>query len=223
MPTQNLELPKFIQTMIIKNNATLGGNNEAIPRTEDYDDGYFLLKILKETFSEASKVKNIDFIHNLGIDEIKHMVELLTTQCQKIEAPLRPQLEKLCQNIIVTIFEIPDGVVNFTCELKDKLDDNVDVNITPESNDKIKYEFNDLRDIRTANKEVLKRRVIDSLIQGGSYDLSSYETYEKDIEDISDDLAVGYSMLRLLNTYLLFLEEKKINENKPLEKAFVHL
>jgi hypothetical protein len=88
-------------------------------------------------------------------------------ECKKEEEPIRPQLEKLCENMVNSAFSIPEETVNFKCKLVGKIKPKNSMRILPEDNDFFDgYDFEDVDEAELTNKVILKRRFVNSLIQG---------------------------------------------------------
>lgn len=219
-----IKLPSFLSQRILKNNTSLG-NNDAIPSLED--DMPFLYKITKKRYKEITddlalslNIKNA----NTDIESLNNLLNKLITIVQKKEKLIREQLEKICINCLITLFDIPSDSVVINCNLVDKMDGNITVQVLPESNDLIKYEFQDTKDIKLTNKEVLKRRMIDCLIQGVSYSLSNiHSLYEKEINKLDEELIPLYNQISIIKDYLLFNMEEHIDEKHPITNAYVEV
>jgi hypothetical protein len=211
------KLPKFIYDKVISNKTTLG-DNPCVPKTEEYDEFPYLYSLLKERYDEVSSNFYSD-----NIEEIENELQIIITETIKEESKVRPQLQMLCENIITDIFLIPKDAVDFDCELVDKLENTMKISLTPESSKKLHYEFDNVNDIKNSNKEVLKRRFINSLIQGASYLLSDISNYYDDIIDISPKLYDNYIRIRELSDYILFNKEMSCSDCQKNQGAFVNV
>ena len=102
----SLKLEPFIYKAILNKSTSLG-DNPAIPPYGDFGLEYH---VVKNKFEEVSEI--IDKYIEDGELESKDTNYLLSVLSQKIveckekEEPIRPQLQKLCENIVNNIFAI---------------------------------------------------------------------------------------------------------------------
>lgn len=211
-------LPQFL-FKLVKSHHTSLGENDAFPTSYDYPFDYVLLK---ERYNEVC-----DAIEGLGLESLDEdylVSELssLVTQCKRLEKPIKDTLEKICENALNKLFAIPEESINLHFKLVDKIKFKSDVRIKPESSDESKYTFKDIEDIDLTNKEVMKRRFIDALIQGASYTYSRIEgLYIGDIDKINQDLPRLYRKIRVINDYLLFTKKEELSDKNPMQGSYV--
>lgn len=214
----NRLLPKFL-FKLVKNHQTSLGDNEAFPNGDEYPFDYILLK---ERFNEVC-----DNFEKLGLeknDEDYLMSELssLVTTCKELEQPIRDSLEKICENALNRLFAIPKEMVNMEFKLVDKITFKNSIRVKPESNADVTYTFKDITDIDLSNKAIAKRRLINSLIQGGSYLLSlDTNLYGDEIEKINPQLLNLYDKIRIINDYLLFTKKEEMSDDNPKQGSYV--
>lgn len=206
---QNLILPKFIYKAI-KDNTTSLGDCPCLPKSDD-----FLYKILKNR--EKQVYDNISlFPQSLDSNDLKKHLSVLMKQCIELEKPIREQLEKYCFNTVVSLFSIPDGFVDIQCKLKDSIDLGNTL-IIPEDEE---YSFDDVSHKERINKEILKRRFIDALIQGAAFQYSVADDNDTD-KDFFEFLNKGgflnlYSQIVTINNFLTFKEKEKISATNQM-------
>lgn len=205
---------------LVKNHRTSLGENDAFPPEEDYPFDY---KILKERYQDI--IKNIveyDGIDNYDEEFLTNRLEELIKICQEIEEPIRPNLEKICTNVILRLFSIPSDTVDFNAKLVDEVQPEKQFRIKPEVASERKFDFESLDDFSNANKSVLKRRLINALIQGASYTYSHIDDlYLHDVYKIDKRLVEIYSEISVINDYLLFIKEEKITDEHPMQGGCV--
>ena len=206
------KLPKFLFDKI-KNHKSFLGNNAAFPPDEDYPFDY---KILKNRYKEVCE--NIDKLNleSLEYDDLVSLLSSLITECKEMEEPLRPHLCKICENAVIELFKIPAETVNLTCELVDKVKPkNHAFRTLPETSDKRDFDFEDMEDFHNVSKVVLKRRLINSLIQGASYTYAlDYDLYLSQIYKLDKRLLDLYDKIIIINDYILFHKDIKIDDKK---------
>ena len=209
-----MKLPSFLFKKLKKHNTSLG-DNPIFPPESSVPFDY---KLVKERYNEIIHKAEINSINFEKIDELKTELSKLIIECVKIEAPIKNELTKLCEDIVYSVFGVPNDIVDVECELVRTLKPKKAFRITP---DDINIEFNDLNDINNANSAVLKRRVINSLIQGAAYDLSSEKYYLDKISNIAPNLIPLYKRIRIINDVLLFSCDEKITDKSPNQGSCV--
>ena len=211
-------LPQFL-FKLVKTHTTSLGDNEVFPSGDDYPFDYI---ILKERFNEVC-----DSIEDLGISDLSEdslMSELssLLNECKELETPIRDSLERICENAVNRLFAIPEGILNIKCKLVDKIKFKNAIRLRPESDGDIKYTFTDVHDIDFSKKAIGKRRVINSLIQGGSYLYANIiGLYIDEINRINPRLLQLYRAITVINDYLLFVKKEEMTDDKPMQGSYV--
>ena len=209
-------LPSDISDMT-ENGGTSLGNNPAFP---DIFDKPFIYTISRQRFEETkNELKSIGEINDVEETDIPSALAKLIQKCREIEKPYRPQLERICFNYIVDLFNVPQESVDILMELKDKIDlDRDSIILDPvDGNGDDGIEFNDVNDALSIKDEVYKRRLLDALCMGGAMSMSSnIESYENEINQINPSLCDLYHKILALNNYLMFTKENldMTDENK---------
>lgn len=223
----SLKLEPFIYKAILNKNTSLG-DNPAIPPYGDFGLEYH---VVKNKFEEVSEI--IDKYIEDGKLESKdpdYLISVLSQkiiECKQKEEPIRPQLQKLCENIVNGIFAIPVETVLLECKLTDEVKPENNIRVLPEEFDEFDenaYNFEDVDEVELANKAILKRRFINCLIQGLSYWLST------DIDDWYDTVVgldkdiwnLWYNIIHI-SDYLLFVKDEKIDEKHPKLMSYVEV
>ena len=211
-------LPSFLFKQLKKHRTSLG-DNPAFPPEGQYPFDY---KITKTRFNEVVEaIEKMEGLESRDEDYLVSTLSELIKKCIEIEKPIRNFLEQICENVINKIFLIPEGSVALSCKLVDSVDLKKSYRIMPEDDDN-EYEFEDLDDINNSNDVILKRRLINSLIQGASYSImKDYELYAGKIYKTSKSLLDLYDKIITINDYLLFTKEEKITEKHICQAASV--
>lgn len=222
---EKIKLPPFIYKAIVNKNTSIG-DNEALPPFGDFGMEY---AIARKGLEEADEVIN-NCIKNVRL-ESKDADYLLTVlnekvdRCRTIEATLKPQLEKLCENIVNITFSIPSETINLKCELVGKVKPEHDVRILPEGDkDGNTYDFNDVDEVELTNKVISKRRFINALIQGLSYWLSTdLDDWYDTVTEMNDELWGLWYDIKHISDYLLYTKKDSINEKHPNLLSYVEV
>ena len=211
-------LPPFLFKMV-KEHMTSLGDNAVFPSGDEYPFDYI---ILKERYNEVCEAIEELGITELDEDSLISELSTLVKECKELERPVRDSLERICENAVNRLFAIPEGIVNIKCKLVDKIKFKKAIRLKPESDDGVKYTFKDVEDIDFSKKAIGKRRVINSLIQGGSYIYANViGLYINEIEKINPKLLKLYRIITILNDYLLFTKEEKMTDEEPMQGSYV--
>lgn len=210
----NYQLPKHIISALLKNQTSLG-EHPALPPDEEET---FLYYLLEDYYNEISNTIEVD-----DVNLIKKELQELLTRCKKIETSCLEALEKLCENVLNQIFEIPEETISIEC----KLTDSVDVSqqrIVPERT--ADFSFDDIDDMSYLTQEIYKRRILNALIVGASMVYANnIEYYVQDLFKIHPELPSLYKRILDLNTKLLYMEKDTLNveDNVDAGKVDVNL
>jgi hypothetical protein len=216
-----LKLPPFIYKRVVKHNTSLG-DNMAFPPEDEYSFDY---KILKQRFIEVTeKIKEIEDINPSDEESLITYLGSLIKECRDIERPIRENLIKICENSVIKLLAIPDETINLNCSLVDRIEPQNSLRVMPESSDNRDFDFEDLTEYESVNKVILKRRLINALIQGASYEYShSYELYLHELFKLNKKLPELYDKITIINDYLLFTKEEDITDKNPMQGAYVEV
>lgn len=199
-------LPEDITNTILKNGTSLK-NNPAIPNIFEHS---YLEKIMNKRFVEVTdELKKIGEINDVPDNNIPTVLNKLILKCQEIEKPYRSELEKLCYNYLVDLFDIPDDTVTIDFRLVDEVEiDTHVIKLDPVYGDDDEIEYDDLIQAETVRDEIYKRRMLDVLSMGAGMQVSSsIKSYLSDIYDIEPKLPDLYRKILALNNYLLLTRE----------------
>lgn len=212
-----MKLPKFLYNSL-KTHATSLGNNDAFPPEKRFPFDYF---IIKKRFNNVCR----RLVELEGNDSLMNEDKLITnltkyiTKCKELEMPFKKALTEICINNVSEMFGVPDETVMINCELVGEIKPKHALRILPEEDEE--YQFNDLTDFDNSNKVILKRRLINSLIQGAAY--SYYNNAINDVYQLNSELPELYERIRTINDYLLFTKEEVIDDKHPRQGACVEV
>lgn len=214
------KLPEYVYKSVKKHNTSLG-DCPAFPPSHDYDFDY---KVLKKRYAEIIDEMNF---YELPLDEVEaeNLLSKLMREAIKKETPIRPQLNKLTENVVNKLFAVPAETINLTCELKDEIEANKSLRILPEDDgdDNDSYVFADVSEISQVDDIVKQRRFVDSLIQGYAMIASRYEDLYSEYFETHGfgELLSLYNKINALNDYLVFVKKEKINKKNPSLISYV--
>ena len=191
---------------VLNRHSTSIGNNPAIP---DIFDVPFLLKVANKRFDETKNtLTNLGSIDDFEDSEIQTMLSKLIAKCKEIERPFRNELEKICLNYVIDLFDVPDETIEVDLNLVDKVDlGKASIILDPIDGDD-DFEYETVDDAKSVMGEVYKRRLLDALCMGEAMCISSdIDSYCDEIEKLSPELCNLYYKIIALNNYSLFMKE----------------
>ena len=208
-----LQLPSHIFSDI-------NSGNTPLSKLPCFPNSGLLLDIAKKRFDDV-KAEFSDDITSYENEEVISKLSKLFAKCLKKEEPIRSQLEKICLNSIVELFDIPEDGVRFECELTPNISNHTEFHITPDTDENFEYE--DYAAIETEDSDTQKRIMLDALIVGGAIRLS--ETALKNafgkIFEIDEELPHLYSKIMKINDYLIFSQPFEIKDESHKQGGYV--
>ena len=221
-----LKLMPFIYKAISTKRTSLGDN----PAFPPYGEFGFEYDVVKRKYEELDEIIN-SYIENgeLESKEPEYLLSVLSKKferCKKIEEPIRPQLQKLCENIVTKTLSVPSETIILKCRLVGKIKPKNSMRILPEdtNEDVGGYDFEDVEEVELTNKVILKRRFVDSLIQGLSYNLSTeIDEWRDEVDRLNSELWGLWRNIIHISNYLLFVKEEKISEKNPMQTSYVEV
>lgn len=221
-----LKLAPFIYKAIVSKNTSLGDN----PVFPNYGTDFGLeYDLIKTKFEEVDEIINNTIKHGeLESKDPDYLVSVLNKkieECRKIEKTLAPQLEKLCENIINSLFSIPEDTVILKCKLVGKVKPKHSIRILPEGDgENNTYDFEDVSEAELTNKVILKRRVVNSLVQGFAYWLSTdMDDWYDTVHELNENLWNLWYQIIHISDYLLFVKKEEISEKNPNQLGYVEV
>lgn len=211
------DLPQDIKN-VLRNHKTSLGTHPAFPEEEDMAfDAMLTRDRFEEAVTNARKLNLIDYSADAINRELKETVK----KCKEIEKNFKTQLENLCYNFIIDLFQVPTGLVNFTCSLVEKVDDAQ----APTHNDNEKMSFENIPHRDRLIRSVYKRRIINAIITGGAIRMSYVnKNLVGEIYDLCPELPGLYRKMITLNDYLLFTKNNMgISEKKKKQGGISYL
>ena len=177
----------------INNHKTSLGNNPAIP---DIFDEPFLLKLTERGFQlSKDKLKEIGEITDVDETELEPALAKLLRQCKELEAPYRNELEKICVNYVIDLFNVPEETVDIVTELCDEVDLNRNsIILDPLDNDG-DVEFVNVEDAMSIKGEVYKRRLLNALSMGAAIRMADIESLSEEINQLNPKLTDLYNKI----------------------------
>lgn len=221
---ERLKLQPFIYKAIASKRTSLGDN----PALPPYGDFGFEYDVVKKSYEKADESINKYIergeLKSKDTDYLISVLSKLIEKCKRLEEPIRPQLQKLCENIVNASFSVPNDTVILKCNLVGKIKPKKDMRILPEGDEENGYDFNDVDEMELTNKVILKRRFVNSLIQGLSYWLSTdLDDWCDEVVNLNKEIWDLWYYIKVISDYLLFVKEEKISEKNPSQLSYVEV
>lgn len=214
-----MKLPKFLYKRLKTHNTSLGDNG-AFPPEDEFSFDY---KIIKTRYNDVMEMVENSQYKDFTEEDFMTELSKLIAKCKELEEPIKNNLIKVCENTVFNLFDVPMNAIELQCDIVDKIQPNHPFRVMPESSDSSDYDFEDLNDFDNMSVAVLKRRFINSLIQGAAYTYSSTKYYLSEVYQLNNELPNLYDKIRLINDYLLFNVEEKITDKNPMQGACVEV
>ena len=211
-------LPEDIKNALKKNETSLGLNPVFPEEYGEQFDSKITVKRFKEVKDKLIKIGVIE-----ECDDLQNAIPQLLNKCQKLESPIKENLEKIAYNYIVSLFNLPEDTIDLSINIVENISDiQMGVSLQSEDSD---YEFEDVKHKKSLNAEIKKRRVLNALMTGAAMRLSSnIKTYIAEIYDLEPKLADLYRKIMTLNDYLLFTNnEEMVTEDNRNQLGFSNI
>jgi hypothetical protein len=218
-----MKLPKFIFDRVKVHNTSLGDNG-AFPPEEDYPFDYKVLKDRMKYVVETFEKK----FGKMKVEEACNLLQKRIEEAKKLEEPLKGQLENLCKKVIEEAFDVPTETVDLECKLVGGIKPKYGMRVMPEDSSLRNFDFNDLDDFDNMSKAILKRRFIDALVLGASYEFCDFTRFDDMLaEAVGDEMCVKlvdvYNDIKYTSDYLLFMKEEAISDKHPMQGSCVEV
>lgn len=165
-------------------------------------DNLLVKKLYAERLQEVTSCFSDD-VSSVSKNEIIAKVNKISNICRKKEQNIRPQLEQICFNTLLELFNIPKDTVTFECHLVDEIKSDRTFRVNPNTSEEEEYEDYDA--IENEQSEIEKRKIIQALYIGGAINLyeASRKLFINDIFDLDEDLPHLYSKFIKVNNLSL--------------------
>ena len=206
------DLPQDIKN-VLRNHKTSLGMHPSFPPEEEIP---FDVEITKMRFDEVcSEVQKLN-LADYSPKSIQREIRTLTDKCKEIEKNFKEKLENICFNYVIDLFQVPEGLVAFKCELVES----VNADKATVKKDDLTFDFEDISHRSRLSDAVYKRRMINALITGGAMRLS-YISKELvgELYEMSPELPSLYRSIMILNDYLLFTKNNMGISEKNKQQA----
>jgi hypothetical protein len=208
-------VPDFIMSAVKTGNTSLG-NNGAFAGDSVGIVGKLLNRRAQQVFGNI--VDKFGYVPT--VDEAYTRLSRAVRKAMEHEKPLRDQLETLCKSTVSSMLGTPQETILLDCMLVNEVSPGRELRIMPEEEGP-SYVFSDAE--LDPDDEVLRRRMVDCMVQGISYLLMT-ASYDSDkLSEWDSELPGLYAEIIALNDLLLFTKEEEISDRNPMLGAYVEV
>lgn len=153
-----------------------------------------------------------DDINSYEKSKVFGKLSKLIEKCKRLEEPIRPELEKICNNVVVKIFGIPENAVEIKCELIENIPPGEQFHITPDTDEG--YEYEDVTEMENSDSDISKRRIVNALAYGAANRMAEQagRLWVNEVFELNEELPHLYSKIMKINEYLVFNTDVKIKD-----------
>lgn len=190
-----------IEKNIIERKTAIG-DHPALPRggVRGFDQ-----KLLLDRFVEVvNRYKEAFEVDQIDDDKLNSQVQQLLMDCMKTEAPHKKELIDLAIEMVREEFDMTEDAVDIEADIVDR------VSLTPSidretSDEEFEMEYESHDDIDSSEKEVMKRRLINALIQGAAMKTNHmFNLVNEELIGINPTLPSKYKKLMSAADYSYF-------------------
>lgn len=151
-----------------------------------------------------------DDISKVTVEKIENKLSKLYAVCKKKEENLKEQLENLCYNTVVELFNLPNEGLDYEYELTDRIDF------------KFHIKSDTFEKFDGVEEEIAKRKLINCFIMGGAMVITNNarSLFMQELFDLDEELPHLYSKIIKLNSYLLLLQKTDITDKNNRQSGY---
>ena len=114
-----IKLPDFIENSIEQYKTSLGQHPSFPPENENKFETIILKKRYYELITNVKKVLGND--GDISKKTLISKLQELINNCKELEEPIKNELENICVDTVLQIFNLTHDVINFNCQLKNDI------------------------------------------------------------------------------------------------------
>jgi hypothetical protein len=210
-------IKESIQTNTVKQ-LWLTGDNTPLSSDKSYINSA-LSKMIEKAYSDAVNSFS-DNIAGVEISKIENKLSKLILICQKKEEKIKAELEKLCADIALSLFDLNGTELELECNLVNVVNQTKDFHIKPDV--KREVEYDDIEEINTEDKDEVRRRYTNAISIGAALELTDKVIAKsvKEIFELDEELPYLYTKIIKINNYLLLVNNKEITDKDNAQDAY---
>ena len=196
----------------------LNGNNTPLSRDKNYINSA-ISKMIEQAYSNAVNSFS-DNIAGVEISKVEDKLGKLILICQKKEEKIKAELEKLCADIALSLFDLNGTDLDLECNLVNVVNQTKDFHIKPDVKGEVEYD--NIEEINTEDKDEVRRRYTNAITIGAALELTDKVIAKsvKEIFKLDEELPYLYTKIIKINNYLLLVNNKEITDKDNAQDAY---
>lgn len=196
----------------------LTGDNTPLSSDKSYINSA-VSKMIEKAYSDAVNSFS-DNIAGVEISKIEDKLSKLILICQKKEEKIKTELEKLCADIALSLFDLNGTELDLECNLVNAVNQTKDFHI--KSDVKGEVEYDNIEEINTEDKDEVRRRYTNAITIGAALELTDKVIAKsvKEIFELDEELPYLYTKIIKINNYLLLVNNKEITDKDNAQDAY---
>ena len=196
----------------------LTGDNTPLSSDKSYINSS-VSKMIEKAYSDAVNSFS-DNIAGVEISKIEDKLSKLILICQKKEEKIKTELEKLCADIALSLFDLNGTELDLECNLVNAVNQTKDFHIKPDVKGEVEYD--NIEEINTEDKDEVRRRYTNAITIGAALELTDKVIAKsvKEIFELDEELPYLYTKIIKINNYLLLVNNKEITDKDNAQDAY---
>ena len=178
-----------------------------------------IIRMLEKAYNNAVESFSDD-ITSFPIEKIENKLNKLILICQKKEEKIKAELEKLCADIVLSLFELNGKELELECNLVTSIPQTKDFHVRPDEKSPIEYDSID--EINLEDSDEVRRRYTNAITIGAALELTDELLAKcvKEIFELDEELPYLYTKIIKINNYLLLIKHDEIKDENNQQDAY---
>ena len=179
-----------------------------------------IIRMLENAYEDAISSFSDD-ITSFPVEKIENKLNRLILICQKKEEKIKAELEKLCADIVLSLFELNGKDLELECNLVTSIPQTKDFHIKPDT--KAPIEYDSIDEINLEDSDEVRRRYTNAITIGAALELTDKLLAKcvKEIFELDEELPYLYTKIIKINNYLLLVKHDEITDENNQQDAYV--
>ena len=179
-----------------------------------------IIRILEKAY-ESAVGSFSDDITSFPVDKIENKLNKLILICQKKEEKIKSELEKLCADIVLSLFELNGKELELTCNLVTYIPQTKNFHIKPD--EQSPFEYDSIDEINLEDSDEVRRRYTNAITIGAALELTDklLKKCVSEIFELDEELPYLYTKIVKISNYLLLIKHSEITDENHQQDAYV--
>ena len=178
-----------------------------------------IIRILEKAY-ESAVGSFSDDITSFQVDKIENKLNKLILICQKKEEKIKSELEKLCADIVLSLFELNGKELELTCNLVTYIPQTKNFHIKPD--EQSPFEYDSIDEINLEDSDEVRRRYTNAITIGAALELTDklLKKCVSEIFELDEELPYLYTKIVKISNYLLLIKHSEITDENHQQDAY---